>query len=71
MGATPDLCICAYCGKIYLRTDETTGFTRCRTCQKKGLKKLLPLKQWNKRKMLWLRKLKGIRQKKREDVKER
>ena len=71
MGATPDLCICGYCGKIYPRTDETTSFTKCRTCQKKGVKKLLPLKQWNRRKMLWLRRLKGERQKKRESMPKR
>lgn len=68
MGATPNLTICVYCGKIAKRTDETTSFVKCRTCQKKGVKELLPLKQWNKRKMVWLRKLKGERQKKREKV---
>jgi hypothetical protein len=59
MGAKPNLTICAYCGKIAKRTDETTSFIKCRTCQKKGNNTLLPLDKWNKRKMLWLRKLKG------------
>jgi hypothetical protein len=68
MGATPDLCICCYCGKIVKRTDEDTPYIKCLTCQKKGNNKLLPLDKWNKRKMLWLRKLQGNRQKKRKSI---
>ena len=64
MGRKTSHCICCYCGKVYKRTDETTSFTKCRTCMKKGNNTLLSLKQFNKRKGIWLQKLKGGKQKK-------
>ena len=59
MGAKPSLTICCYCGRIYKRTNEDTPYIKCLACQKKGNNTLLPLDKWHKRKMLWLRKLKG------------
>ena len=71
MGAKPNLCICCYCGKIVKRTDEDTPYIKCHACQKIPNKKLLPLNKWHARKKLWLSKLQGERQKKRESVKKK
>ena len=71
MGAKPNLNICVYCGRISKSRGEDTPYIKCLECQKKGNDTLLPLDKWHKRKMLWLRKLQGNRQKKREAVKKR
>lgn len=57
MSAKGNLCICAYCGRIYPRTDETTWLIKCIACQKKGKTKLLPLDKFLVQKEIWREKI--------------
>lgn len=57
MGAKGNLTICAYCGRIYPRTDETTWLIKCIPCQKAGKTKLLPLDKFLVKKKEWLERL--------------
>ena len=59
MGAKGTTAVCLYCGKIVKRQPHSkSAYVKCLACQKAKKTKMLPIKQFNKKKMEWLRSMK-------------